>query len=189
MTNICFIRHGETEANRLGRFAGKTDLSLNETGIHQAQQTAEKLRGEVFGAVYCGNTKRVRDTFEIIRPSITFPEGQLFFTDDISEIDFGAWENLSAAEIEEKDPVAWQAYMDGWADYTFPGGGGNRAYFAHCGRFITQAVKKHFGQNIAIFAHKGFILACACNLRGLPVERMFDGDIGNGSVFLMNLPE
>jgi broad specificity phosphatase PhoE len=189
MTSICFIRHGETEANRLNRFAGKTDLELNENGVRQAQSVGEKLCGERFDAVYCGNTKRVRQTFEIIRPTIIFPSDKLFFTDDIREVDFGEWENLTAAEIESRYAEGWQAYMDGWAEYTFPGGGGNREYFAQCGNFIRQIAEDNAGQKIAVFAHKGFILACVCALRNLPIERLFDSDIPNGSIFLMNLPE
>lgn len=189
MTSITFIRHGETEANRLNRFAGRTDLSLNETGIRQAREVAEKLRGESFDAVFCGNTKRVRETFDLIREAIVFPADKLQYTDDIREVDFGEWENMSAADIELRYAQNWQAYMDGWADYTFPGGGGNRAYFAHCGNFIQELAEKYTGCKIAVFGHKGFILACVCALRGMPIERLFETDIPNGSFFLMNLPE
>lgn len=189
MTSICFIRHGETEANRMGRFAGRTDLGLNENGVRQARETAEKLRGECFDAVYCGCTKRVRETFEIVRPAITFPEENLFFTDQIREIDFGKWENLTAAEIELNHADEWNRYLAGWTDYTFPGGDGNRAYFERCAGFIHKVADIWAGQTIAVFAHKGFTLACICALKGLPMERMFDSDIQNGSFFLLNLPE
>ena len=37
MTTLILVRHGESEANRLGFFAGQIDVSLMEKGIQQAQ--------------------------------------------------------------------------------------------------------------------------------------------------------
>ena len=34
------VRHGETEWNKLGRFQGHEDISLNERGMAQAKETA-----------------------------------------------------------------------------------------------------------------------------------------------------
>ena len=34
------VRHGETEWNKLGRFQGHQDISLNELGLVQAKETA-----------------------------------------------------------------------------------------------------------------------------------------------------
>ena len=189
MTCFCFVRHGETEANRSGRISGRTDLGLNQNGVCQARQTAEKLKGATFDAVYCGNLKRVRETFEIIRPSIRFAEEHLYYNENIREVDFGEWENMTAGEIESRYPQEWAAYLANWTDYAFPGGEVNRAYFERCSLFIWNIAKKHAGGRVAVFGHKGFILACVCALRGLPVERMFETDIANGSFFLMNLDE
>ena len=35
------VRHGETEWNKLGRFQGHYDISLNERGVSQAKETAQ----------------------------------------------------------------------------------------------------------------------------------------------------
>ena len=35
------VRHGETEWNKLGRFQGHQDISLNERGVSQAKETAQ----------------------------------------------------------------------------------------------------------------------------------------------------
>ena len=42
---IILIRHGETEYNRRHLFYGKTDISLNDTGVQQAYLLNEKLAG------------------------------------------------------------------------------------------------------------------------------------------------
>ena len=189
MTSFVFIRHGQTDANQKGQFAGKTDDGLNPNGILQSQEAAKQLKGQFFDAVFCGNTKRVLQTFEIIRNSILFPNDRLYFTDDIREIDFGDWEGMSADEISAAYGQKWQEYMDDWSKFTFPNGEGNGDYFAHCSRFIRDAAKGFPGRKIAVFGHKGFILACACALRGLPISHMFDAEIENGAIFLVNIAD
>lgn len=187
MTNIVFIRHGETDSNKNKLFAGKTDVDLNANGVLQAEETAEKLKSYQFDAVFCGNAKRVRQTYEILGRRIAF--GSIFFTGDIREIDFGDWEGLSRKQIEEHYPKEWNAYMEGWTAFTFPNGEDIRDYFSACSRFAWKLVDEHPEKTVAVIGHKGFILACVCALRGQPLERMFDVEIGNGSFFLMNNPQ
>ena len=43
-TNLYFIRHGESEGNKIRAFLGHTDLDLTEKGHSQAQNTAEFLK-------------------------------------------------------------------------------------------------------------------------------------------------
>lgn len=189
MTAFYFVRHGETDANRLGRFAGRTDLPLNGDGVLQSQTTAKKLEREAFAAVYCGSALRVRQTFELVRPAILFPENKLFFADDIREVDFGEWENRTAEEIRQGYPALWQAYMDDWAGFTFPGGDSVRLFFARCGRFIRGIARQYKGEKIAIFGHKGFNLACACALENKPASHLFSREAQNGSFFLLKTGE
>ncbi|MFX8778338.1 histidine phosphatase family protein, partial [Acinetobacter baumannii] len=44
-TSFYFLRHGETEWNRLRRCQGRSDIPLNETGIAQAHAAKERMRG------------------------------------------------------------------------------------------------------------------------------------------------
>lgn len=184
MTKIVFIRHGETDSNKNRLFAGQTDVALNSDGIRQAEETAKKLKSMQFDAAFCGQAKRVRQTYEILCRQINF--GSVFFTADIREINFGSWEGLSQAQIESEYPHEWNAYMEGWTAFSFPGGEDIRDYFSNCSRFIRELVCQYPEKTIAVIGHKGFILACACALSGQPVGRMFDVEIGNGSFFLMN---
>ena len=184
MTNIAFIRHGETDSNREKLFAGKLDVELNANGIWQVVETAEKLKDYKFDAVYCGRAKRVRQTYEILSRRIEF--GGAVFSDSIREIDFGSWEGLSQTEIETRSPADWNAYMETWTDFRFPDGDSVRDYFRHCGLFIRELAAANPEKTVAVIGHKGFILSCACALRGQGIELMFDAEIGNGSFFFMN---
>ena len=44
MIRLYFVRHGETEWNKIGKFQGSADVSLNNIGKIQADLTAEYIK-------------------------------------------------------------------------------------------------------------------------------------------------
>ena len=59
---IYLIRHGETDWNVQGRFQGREDIPLNDTGIFQAQRCGEALEGGKFAAVITSPLIRAKET-------------------------------------------------------------------------------------------------------------------------------
>ena len=53
-----FLRHGETETNRLGLTTGMTDVVLNERGRQQARAAAAALVGLGVDALYSSPLQR-----------------------------------------------------------------------------------------------------------------------------------
>jgi len=66
MTEIWFIRHGETPWNIERRIQGWQDIALNATGVAQAKKLADRLRVEAvqapFDALYSSDLVRTCDT-------------------------------------------------------------------------------------------------------------------------------
>ena len=63
---IYFVRHGQTDWNKLGRIQGHSDTELNEEGKNQAQIVKEKLNGIKFDKVFSSPLKRAKETAQII---------------------------------------------------------------------------------------------------------------------------
>lgn len=116
---LYLLRHGETEWNRDGnRYAGRTDLELSEFGREQARMAAAVLAHIPFGAVYASTLRRSRATAEIVAGERGLP---LVVRPELVEIDFGAWEGLTRAEIERGHAESWRAWR---ADPTTARAGG-----------------------------------------------------------------
>lgn len=63
---FCFLRHGETEPNRLGLVTGATDVPLNATGMQQAQAAARLLAGLGVDAIHASPLRRAQETARIV---------------------------------------------------------------------------------------------------------------------------
>jgi len=68
-----FLRHGETETNRLKTIAGSTDVELNETGRAQARAAIELVRPLGVTHIASSNLRRARDTAVIISGALKLP--------------------------------------------------------------------------------------------------------------------
>jgi 2,3-bisphosphoglycerate-dependent phosphoglycerate mutase len=64
MTRLVLLRHGESEWNHEGRFAGWIDVALNATGIEQARRAGSGMRAEGldFDVCYTSVLKRATHT-------------------------------------------------------------------------------------------------------------------------------
>lgn len=90
---IYFLRHGETNYNRLGRWMGRLDQPLNAAGIAQAQQAAERLAHISLGQIITSPLSRALDTATII--ASRHPDSPLVKVADwLTERDYGRFEGL-----------------------------------------------------------------------------------------------
>src|SRR5262245_8331457 len=95
--NILLVRHGETAWNREGRYQGRTDIPLSETGQAQVRSLGERLRAVPIKIAIASPLSRARATAEAILEgrSVT-----LAIEPRLSEISHGAWEGQLASDVE-----------------------------------------------------------------------------------------
>lgn len=97
MTKLLLIRHGESEANRNKIFAGHYDADLQDTGILQAQLTAEYISKNFnVDKVYTSDLKRAYKTGKALA-DVT--NTKLIATSELREINAGKWEGMIFNEI------------------------------------------------------------------------------------------
>ncbi|WP_080876374.1 histidine phosphatase family protein [Oceanobacillus timonensis] len=95
MTEICMIRHGETDWNKEKRIQGKTDIPLNKTGESQAKvccAAAEKFEPTV---LITSPLARAKVTAEIINKDLGLPLHEM---PDFVERSYGDAEGMDIAD-------------------------------------------------------------------------------------------
>jgi broad specificity phosphatase PhoE len=162
-TLVALIRHGETVANVEGRWAGSTDAPLTDAGRRQARALPERYDGARH--VYSSPLVRARDTANAYASVHGLP---VVVREDLVELDFGAWENLTGDEIAQRHPEEWQAvYVEG---IDRPRGGTGEtaeAAAARMARAIGDIASEHRGERVAVVSHGGAIRAFIGSLVGI----------------------
>ena len=93
---IHLIRHGMTDANIDGRYIGcKTDLPLSPEGVRELKSLRENLEYPDIEALYTSPLLRCKQTASVVYPGFE-PIG----VDELTEYDFGIFENKTARELE-----------------------------------------------------------------------------------------
>jgi len=109
-TTFYFVRHGESEANAAGRFAGRSDSPLTERGRRQAEVVADTLARTKFDRIVATPLHRSLDTAQVIAKRMGMP---VEIEPDLIEIDVGdmtgaAWDEVAALPNWRDDGfVAW----------------------------------------------------------------------------------
>jgi probable phosphoglycerate mutase len=104
---IVVVRHGETAWSRERRHTGRTDLPLTEEGREQALTLVERLAGLDFAAVFVSPLRRARETCELAGFA-----ARAVVDPDLIEWDYGAYEGMTSAEIEQQRS-GWVLFRDG----------------------------------------------------------------------------
>jgi broad specificity phosphatase PhoE len=120
--NLILVRHAATNFTVEGRYQGHRDEPLSEQGRGQAQALRERLQNawadELKTALlYTSDLKRARETAALAL------DGLQPITDArLREMHFGSFEGLTPAEIEQRTPGAYQAWIDAPELFAPPGG-------------------------------------------------------------------
>ncbi len=158
LQRIHIVRHGETSWSLSGRHTGRTEVTLTESGEHDARGLAVLLGGVVFARVFSSPRVRARRTCELAGL------GAMAEIDaDLAEWDYGDFEGLRSPEIHERAPN-WNVFSDGCPGGESPGAVSDRA-----DRLIARL--RGFGGNIAVFTHGHFGRVLAARWIGLPVAQ------------------
>ncbi|WP_328866321.1 histidine phosphatase family protein [Streptomyces sp. NBC_00304] len=106
MGELILIRHGQTEWSLSGQHAGRTDIPLTEAGKTAARALAPRLARRRPVAVLSSPLSRATRTAELAGLVDVRPDP------DLVEWDYGGYEGLTAAQIQETRP-GWELWRDG----------------------------------------------------------------------------
>ncbi len=97
-----FLRHGETEYNREGRYQGRVDVPLNDNGVAQATAAAQILATHDFDRIISSPANRVLKTAAVVAEVTGKP---MFIDGDLMELFVGNLEGRLIHEIKQERNV------------------------------------------------------------------------------------
>jgi broad specificity phosphatase PhoE len=110
-TRIILVRHGETALTAQGRYSGRGDVPLSDEGQAQAMAAGGRVAGisRDVTAVLSSPLARCTRTAELIAAEV----GGVPVTviPDLIECDFGDWEGLTFAEVQERWPNEMREWL------------------------------------------------------------------------------
>jgi len=108
MGDLILLRHGETEWSLAGRHTGRTDIPLTPRGEAAAAALAPLLARRDIVAAFSSPAQRAVRTAELaLGPSLVAKQDP-----DLWEWDYGGYEGLTTAQIQEQRP-GWYLWRDG----------------------------------------------------------------------------
>jgi broad specificity phosphatase PhoE len=178
-TTILLARHGETDWNREGRFQGRADPPLNDTGRAQAEELAAQVAGGGVSVVYASDLRRARDTATVVATRLGL---ELRLREDLREIDVGEFQGLTHAEIRERWPDVDRRVAEhgvGWVE-----GESLEEMRARVVGALAAIAREHPGEVVLVVGHGATIRALLATADGLDIvtHRQVIGPARNGSV-------
>ena len=176
MTELLFIRHGETDWNRQQRFQGQIDVPLNATGHAQAARLAARLASERYDGFYTSDLQRARETAAPLARA--WGQSPLALA-GLREQNFGIWEGLDVPTIKSKHGDLWPAWLQHEADFALPGGESLRQFHDRVLAAVRDLATGAAGRRLAIVTHGGVLDMLWRSAKGLPLDGLRTCEIPN----------
>lgn len=151
MTKLILIRHGESEANAEGVFAGQINPDLEQKGLDQASLTAKYVADNYkVDKIYSSDLQRAYKT-ALCLADITGLEVEK--NQNLREIFAGDWEGLTFDQLQEKYPEEYGVWLNHIGKARCTGGEsvaelGNRVMDA-----LTKIAQSNAGKTVAVATH------------------------------------
>jgi broad specificity phosphatase PhoE len=157
---LYLVRHGTTTMNVANRYRGRRDVPLDAQGYQDAVNAARLLSGAGVSAVYSGPLRRTLATAQIIADECRVEDVRILH--GLNNVDYGAWEGMTAEEAACYDPALFEAYRTSPMTAVCPGGERLSDAQARILSAISLIQKRHRGEVVVAVTHAVMVrLVCA----------------------------
>ena len=174
------LRHGETEWNKLGKFQGLTDVSLNERGMAQARDSARAALGWDHSVIYASSLTRTVQVAEELRklsgaPVVTDP--------GLRELSLGDLEGVTGAEMRAGWPELYATWRANPAEVVMPNGETLAQLQTRAWQAIQEIERAHAdAPGVVVVSHNFTIRTIMCAILDIPLFNFHRMSLGLGSL-------
>ena len=180
------MRHGVTEHTLHKRFSGGlggSNPALNDEGRAQVRATADWLTplAEGIDVVITSPVRRTHESAEILGARL----GRTGTEDGLAEMEFGAWDGLTFAEIQERYPDELDAWL-GSLDQAPGGGESFRVVEKRVLASLERLLSEYAGRTVLAVSHVTPIKVLVAHALGAPLEAVFRMELAPASVTVLS---
>jgi phosphoserine phosphatase len=168
MTKIILVRHGHVEGIDPPRFRGRTEIPLTELGRRQARATAKRIaEGPRPAALYTSPMGRCVATGQAISQATGATSERL---DDLNDLDYGAWQWRTYAEIEAEAPTLFALWRTAPQLIRFPDGDSLQDLVARAADALRLVLDRHPAETVVMVGHDSVNRALLLQLLDQPLS-------------------
>ena len=175
---LILVRHGETEANRLGMIQGVGHAPLNTTGRRQAEAVAHALGQDAPFRLYCSPLLRAVQTAEAVSDHCGSVAVQ---NAGLSEMDVGEFDGLTGPQLRERFPDVMRMWDVNPAEAVMPGGESLSMVRDRAWRAVSGLADRHGDETVVVVTHNFTIQMILCTALDMPLNgfRKLTVDLGS----------
>lgn len=159
------IRPGETEFDVENRVQGTLELPLNERGLRQVRELAERLKELSIGVVYAAPQEPAVTTARVIGEVLDVNVKEI---DGLSNVDHGLWQGLCLSEIRRKHPRVFKQWSEAPESVCPPGGETCSEAYERARKALRKPLKRK--ENFAVVSSEPMATLVECVLRNEPAR-------------------
>jgi len=168
MTKILLIRHGHVAGIKPERFRGRQPLDLTEQGRAEAQAVARRVAGAWQpNKIYTSPMGRCVETGAAIAKACGAPTE---ICDDLTDIDYGAWQFKTFDEANSEDPALFAAWFATPHLIRFPNGESLQDLAARAANALRFVLARHPDATIVLVGHDSVNRALLTQLLDQPLS-------------------
>lgn len=183
MSRLLLVRHGVTEFNTSGRFAGYRDTELNAAGYRQVEQLRDRLANEKIDAAYASDLKRALVTAEVVASR---HKVDITTCSELREMNYGDAEGMTFGEINRLYPELAEAIARYDLQMAFPDGETFGAFLERARGFLDRLEGYGTSETVLIVSHSGPLRALVCHLLGIDQSHWRQFRIDNASLSIVD---
>ena len=180
MGQVIFLRHGQAKNNTERILAGRTEgVPLTDTGIKQAEHTAELLEHMNISTIYSSPIERAKHTAEIVGKHNSL---DVTIDDRLIELDMGKFTGMPYDAIFNDHGNVFMKFYNGELEIAHNGVETFSEVKKRVLGVVDHVIEKHPDENVLLVTHMDPIKAMLSTIVDLSPTNLFELIIANASL-------
>jgi probable phosphoglycerate mutase len=168
---MLLVRHGRTAWHDGNRYAGSSDIPLDDVGEQQAAVLARWAKSAELTHLVSSPMQRTVATANTVAAATGL---QIELAPDLRELAFGMAEGRTMSEISASHPDVAAAFVADPAESHWPGGERPTDRARDAATALAEIASSRRGGRVLVVMHSTMIRLVICQLLGIPLARYRD---------------